>query len=341
MNSSQWFNPQNVTLDDVTNYSQNLSMKDGIVTTELDWLDSQIHVKSEIWAHRNIHPLGVVSLEVSLNMDHLPPDFDSLDINIWDILDFNSSHRTVLQELGTDEKNNAVFMVVQPDNVPSSNCAIYSACTVKFENSTESINTGESFEDNDIHKSSNVYHVILTENQPKIIVHKYVGIMSSEFNRNKEQQNNTNIDLAKMIALSSKGNYQQLLSSHKRAWYDLYNDAFIEIPSDSLLEMTARSSLFHLLANTRNYNVSSDRGLPVGVSGLSSDSYGGMVFWDADIWMQPAYCHSPQCRSKYEQLQKCYHAQAMLNAEQYGSPGAIYPWTSWEICKLHFDGALR
>lgn len=36
VNDSKWFNPQNVTLDDVTNYSQNLSMKDGIVTTELD-----------------------------------------------------------------------------------------------------------------------------------------------------------------------------------------------------------------------------------------------------------------------------------------------------------------
>ncbi|AJV93003.1 Ath1p [Saccharomyces cerevisiae YJM1400] len=337
VNDSKWFNPQNVTLDDVTNYSQNLSMKDGIVTTELDWLNSQIHVKSEIWAHRHIHPLGVVSLEISLNTDNLPSDFDSLDVNIWDILDFNTSHRTVLHSTGTDEKNNAVFMIVQPDNVPSSNCAIYSTCTVKYENSTNPINSSESFEEKDV--SSNIYNVILTEDQPKIIVHKYVGIMSTEFNKNKEQQDNTNIDLAKMIALNSKGNYEKLLSSHKRAWYDLYNDAFIEIPSDSLLEMTARSSLFHLLANTRDYNVSSDRGLPVGVSGLSSDSYGGMVFWDADIWMEPALLpFFPNVAQNMNNYRNATHSQAKLNAEKYGYPGAIYPWTSGKYANCTSTG---
>ena len=56
----------------------------------------------------------------------------------------------------------------------------------------------------------------------------------------------------------------------------LYN-TFIEITSDALLKMTARSSSYRLLANTKHFYIS-DRGLPVCVSGLSSDSHGGMVF---------------------------------------------------------------
>lgn len=116
---------------------------------------------------------------------------------------------------------------------------------------------------------------------------------------------------------------------NKLAWYTLYNDAFIEIPSDSLLEMTARSSLYQLLANTRTYNVSEDRGLPVSVPGLSSDSYGGMVFWDADLWVQPALLpFFPQIAKNMNNYRNATHSQAKANAKQYGYPGAVYPWTS-------------
>ncbi|KAL3235027.1 Periplasmic acid trehalase ATH1 [Nakaseomyces bracarensis] len=322
-NGEKWFNPQSVMVDEITNYNQNLSMKDGIVTTNMDWLGGLLNVKSEVWAHRKIHALGIVKLELSLNLDNLPDNFTSLPVTVFDILDFATSHRTSLYEMGQDEENSAIYMIVNPDNVPYSNAVVYSTCTIH--------GTGDNFHEynfNDTEKIARSYDMELTEDNHKLIIYKYTGTISSEYN-NDQSDPNENLNFAKYIATSARGSYRQLLSQHKRAWYALYNDAFIEIPSDSLLEMTARSSLFHLLANTRQYNVSSTRGLPVGVGGLSSDSYGGMVFWDSDIWMSPALLpFFPNIAMNMNNYRNATHAQAKLNAEQYGYPGAVYPWTS-------------
>lgn len=323
LNGTKWFNPQSVLIDDVINYNQNLSMKDGIVSTSMDWLNGIINIKSEVWAHRKIHSLGITRLEISLNLDALPDEFTELPVTVYDIIDFNTSHRTTLYEKGQDEDNKAIYMIVNPDNVPYSNAVVYSTCTIK---GTENNFSPYNFTSDD--RIARNYMTNLTEENPKVVIYKYTSVVSSEYN-NDEPNPNVNLKFASNIANTAKGNYKSLLSNHKRAWYDLYNDAFIEIPSDSLLEMTARSSLFHLLANTRQYNVSTTRGLPVGVGGLSSDSYGGMVFWDADVWMAPALLpFFPNIAMNMNNYRNATHQQAIENAKQYNYPGAVYPWTS-------------
>lgn len=328
-NHTAWFNPIDVKVNDVFNYNQNLSMKDGIVTTEMDWYNNKlIHIKSEVWAHRRIHPLGVMRLEISLNVDQIDDyeNFDHLEIDIYDILDFKTSERTVLKELGIDEKNDAIYIVVQPNNVPYANASIYSTCIIKTEKNSNM--TMETLFQRDENKVSLARKTILSRDFLSIQIEKYVGIMSSEFKTNIIYENCSTLEVAKDIVLENKGKYNELLSSHKKAWYALYNDAFIEIPSDALLEMTARSSLYQLLANTRHYNVS-ERGLPVGVCGLSSDSYGGMVFWDSDIWMAPALLpFFPKVAQNMNNYRNSTHQQARINAERAGYSGAVYPWTS-------------
>ncbi|AQZ18702.1 ATH1 (YPR026W) [Zygosaccharomyces parabailii] len=314
LDETVWFNPQSINSDNVTNYRQELSMKNGVVTTHLDCFDEKIHVETQIFAHKRIYPLGIVSMKVSLNIDHLIPGQSSIELNFWDILDFNTSHRTVLQDLGYDD---GIFMIVEPDNVPYSNASIFSTCTVD--------RTGVTFDHGETtyEQISQNASVILTTDHPNVTIHKYVGIVSSEY------YNGSTLDYAKEIAKGNRGNYEKVLKVHNEAWDALYNDAFIEIPSDEVLEMTTRSSLYHLLANTRTYNVSEARGLPVPVSGLSSDSYGGMVFWDADFWIQPSVLpFFPDIAKNINNYRNATHRQAQLNAQQHGYPGAIYPWTS-------------
>lgn len=320
---SVWFNPQNVSLDEVSNYNQNMSMRNGVVTTQLDWLDGMINVRSEIVTHKKHYALGMMSLEISLNLDRLPPEVPYMDVNVYDVLDFSTSHRTVLQSLGFDKENQGIFMIVEPENVPYSNAAVFSSSTAD-----DSANFTWSEEYSTDEKIVQFTHANLTRENPKIAVKKYVGIMSTEFNTNSAH-NVSNIEFAKSVSSRSRGRYDELMSTNTKAWAAIYNDAFIEIPSDALLEMTARSSLYHLLANTRTFNVSADRGLPVPVSGLSSDSYGGMVFWDADIWMQPALLpFFPDIAKNMNNYRNASHQQARLNAQENGYPGAVYPWTS-------------
>ena len=323
------FNPIDVRLDDVSNYAQNLSMKDGIVSTEMDWLNGTLHVRSDILAHRSIYPLGMMKLEVSLNLDNLADNFTSYAIHIDDILDFNTSHRTVLRDLGYNDLSQAIYMVVEPENVPYSNAAIVSTCDIELPidnlNSTQQSRFYQGLSGDNDTVVSQTTDVNLTRDVPKLVVYKYVGIMSTEYSESVDD----NLELALNTVDTSRGNFDELLSIHKRAWADLYNDAFIEIPSDSLLELTVRSSLYHLIANTRAHNVSASRGLKLPVSGLSSDSYAGLVFWDADTWVEPALLpFFPQIALNMNNFRNATHSTARDNAKEYGLPGAVYPWTA-------------
>lgn len=326
------FTPRTVQEHQITNYNQNLSMKNGVVTTEMDYIDSLLHIKSEVWVHRRQYPLGLISLEITLNSSMLSEKQPTIEIDIRDILDFDTGRRITLRESGYEKENNAIFMVVHPENVPYSNAAIYSAVDAYYESSKEFRypRTHIEFNCETTKKNSKLISqsgkIILSKTNNKVVINKYNGVISTEFNVDKSM---TNLKRAKEIVLTNKGHYNTIFKTNTEAWAALYNEAFIEIPSDSLLEMTARSSLFHILANTRKFDVSDKRGLPVPVSGLSSDSYGGMVFWDADIWMQPAVLpFFPDIAKQMSNYRNASHFRAVENAQKNGYPGALYPWTS-------------
>ncbi|CAB4252142.1 similar to Saccharomyces cerevisiae YPR026W ATH1 Acid trehalase required for utilization of extracellular trehalose [Maudiozyma barnettii] len=324
-----WFNALNVTADQVTNYSQNMSINNGIVNTTMDWLDGLLHVSSQIVSHRDIYQLGYVNLEVSLNTENLPANFTECPLELYDIFNHSTSWRTYLQDSGYDEKNDGIFMIVEPDNVPYNNAALFSTAEIELLSSTGDVTSNVCFTGTQSNSTDNIASqtaaVILTKENPKIIVRKYVGVMSTTFSLT----NSSNLDTAISCANEYKGQYNRLLASHDTAWAELYGDAKIEIPSDSFLELAAKSSLFHLLANSRPNNVTQERGMLLPVSGLSSDSYGGLVFWDADMWMTPALLpFAPKVAKNINSYRNATHHQAQLNAREYGYAGAAYPWTS-------------
>ncbi|AET40970.1 alpha,alpha-trehalase ATH1 Ecym_7120 [Eremothecium cymbalariae DBVPG len=382
--------PTEVDLEQISGYVQNLSLANGIVSTEYHWLDT-LYVKTSIVAHRKVYPLGLVEIELSLsdideaiksensdkkyvrfgkndsdhsynkndddddnnnvddddndnvddandgtneytkssdtnkngNDNYSRADIDDdddfvLNLEIQDILNFTTSHRTVLRQFGFDD--NGIYMVVEPDNVPYSNASIYSS----WESCGDAVVTANA-KQNSFEAVTQSLSVQLTRANPAVKIRKYVGIVSSEYN----EEPISNLERAKSIVMENFGNYDALVNSHGVAWADLYANASIEIPSDFLLELAAKSSLYHLLANTRSHNISSSRGLPVPVAGLSSDSYGGMVFWDADTWMLPGILpFFPETAKQMANYRNATHAQAVRNARKYNYPGALYPWTS-------------
>ncbi|CEP62797.1 alpha,alpha-trehalase ATH1 LALA0_S06e04060g [Lachancea lanzarotensis] len=318
-NNTELFNAQSVHESQVSNYRQNLSMLTGEVTTELDWLDT-VHVKSKVFAHRLLHPLGVVQLELSLIPNNRGKS-QQLDLQLFDVLNHSTSQRTYLRDLGYD--SDGIYMIVEPDNVPYSSAAMYSSLQVSF---AESNLDGVVYQATNTSVTNKRFLQLTTEN-PSVTVTKYVGVMSSEYDRYDKVS--TNLESAKSIVHDNFGHLYDLTASHQDAWVHIYANATIEIPSDSLLELSARSSVFHLLSNTRRFNVSQERGLPVPASGLSSDSYAGLVFWDADLWIMPALLpFFPEIARHLVTYRKSMHDQARMNARENGYPGALYPWTS-------------
>lgn len=122
---------------------------------------------------------------------------------------------------------------------------------------------------------------------------------------------------------------------------DFRDPATGSLPTDSTiqaLQITAIASAYYLYTNLLSYDSSVDSGpascqacssLPVG--GLSSQAYGGKVFWDADMFMAPAVQGThPRLARQFGLYRINRAAQAQQNTERHGlAPGSmLYPWTS-------------
>ena len=113
------------------------------------------------------------------------------------------------------------------------------------------------------------------------------------------------------------------------------------LPTDSTiqaLQITAIASAYYLYTNLLPFDADIDSNptscqacgsLPVG--GLSSQAYGGKVFWDADMFMAPAVQGThPRLARQFGIYRINRAAQAKQNTERHGlKPGSmLYPWTS-------------
>jgi trehalose/maltose hydrolase-like predicted phosphorylase len=95
------------------------------------------------------------------------------------------------------------------------------------------------------------------------------------------------------------------------------------------LQLVARASFFHLLSNARQGSEPTGLGdNSIAPAGLTSDSYAGQVFWDADTWMFPSinalYPTYAESITNYRSRQL---GAAEQNAKMFNRSGALYPWT--------------
>jgi trehalose/maltose hydrolase-like predicted phosphorylase len=110
---------------------------------------------------------------------------------------------------------------------------------------------------------------------------------------------------------------------NRTAW-DAVWKADIGVDGDPALQQAIRASEYTLYASIAPNSPAS-----LGPSGLSSDGYAGMVFWDADTWMFPALLaqHPDIARVMVDYRSNTLPA-ARKNAANNGYAGALYPWTS-------------
>ncbi|ODV58776.1 alpha,alpha-trehalase ATH1 [Ascoidea rubescens DSM 1968] len=315
-------NPELTKPNEISNYSQIMSLNNAIVQTSFIWQDA-LKVSFETFAHRSISTLALVSLNIT-NLIH-----NETHLEIIDNLNFNTSQRCDLEELGYKKKENSIYMVVTPNNLPYSFASIYSSWdyqhTIDITNQKHT-KLKKPKVNYSIQNNQSVNKVLYINLKPyeSLSLNKYVGIVSSDYEK---------LDISSDYESLLKSTKEQLnqikkkVESHIDSWNKVLNGIKIEVPSDGLLTLSARSSLFHLLVNTREDSKGVTSALPV--SGLSSDSYGGMVFWDTDIWMIPGLLpFAPEHAKALTYYRYFTFEQAKRNAKYYDSPGSVYPWTS-------------
>lgn len=115
----------------------------------------------------------------------------------------------------------------------------------------------------------------------------------------------------------------QFEKQNRAAWDEIWKSE-IEIEGNPSLQLALRANEFSLFASIADHSPDS-----LGPSGLSSDGYAGMIFWDADTWMFPALLaqHPDLARVMVDYRSDTLPA-AKKNAADNGYEGVLYPWTS-------------
>ena len=116
----------------------------------------------------------------------------------------------------------------------------------------------------------------------------------------------------------------KLLNKHKQAWAELWNTGDIQIEGDLDAQQRVRLALYNLYSFIRP-----DTRQSIAPMGLSSQGYNGHIFWDTELWMYPTLL-----AMQPEMAKSCldYRSDRLQKAKQkafiYGYKGAMYPWES-------------
>ncbi|KAF9019821.1 glycoside hydrolase family 65 protein [Rhodocollybia butyracea] len=303
---------------EISNWTQSLSIQDGRVETSLVWsptaTNASYSLRYTLFAHRSLANVGVVKLDIDGLIEDTP-------LSITDVLDGAGSWRTTFVDSGV--KPDTIWTAVQPNGI--SNVTAYTtslfSLSPKSANLTVSSNCFSGLSTN----ASTISQCYSTSapSSGRITAIKYVGIASSDAFPGVES------DTALNAAQNAHDTgYEALLESHTKAWECLWEDSDIIIPDNEELQLAARASLFHILSNVREGSEPTGLGdNSIAPAGLTSDSYSGQVFWDADTWMYPgllalfpSYAQSIT-NFRFRQL-----GAAQENAKQFNRSGALYPW---------------
>lgn len=301
---------------DITQYVQNMSLADGVVSTLYVWLGT-VRIQYDVVAHRENPSLGVVRAQFT-NVGT-----ENFSFNVSDVLDAATSQRCRINSASVDPER-GIYMLYQPEGVDEAYAATYSS--LRFQKNQCDNEVYSSFSDK-------VSHTLAFTLKPgkSLSVTKYVGIVTSDLNPEKYKLFQTVLSDARAASVAPQ-DYSSVIGLHRESWNNIMSDALTAVfPDDLLLTLTTRASVFHLCANTRSDATGLTAALPV--AGLSSDSYAGMVFWDTDLWMVSGLLPWNPEHAKSLVLYRLHtHQQALENVNGPLAPklflGAAYPWTS-------------
>ncbi len=144
---------------------------------------------------------------------------------------------------------------------------------------------------------------------------KYVGISTSNESGSPATVANLTVRAAVRTGWSA------LLAAHQAAWAALWRGDVIT-PGEPELQAAIQSSFYLLYSSIR-------AGLHWSIppAGLSSDNYGGEIFWDADTWMFPALlAFHPNLAKPIVDFRFHTLAAAQTNARRAGYKGAMWAW---------------
>ncbi|KAJ9249779.1 CAZyme family GH65 [Paecilomyces variotii] len=330
----------------ISDYTTTFDYKAGLLSWSYTWKPKDVHasfnVTYRLFAHKLYVNQAVVHLEVTASAD--------AEATVANVIDGYSAVRTDFVESGQDGP--AIYSAVRPWGINNVTAYVYAIMS-----GSQGVNTSTPIVTKDkpyLHTNDSSIAQLVNVKFPAgktVSITKFVGAASSDAFSNPQQT-------AKKAALKARATgYEKSLHSHVSEWANVMPDGSVDdftfpengtLPQDEYIIDSAVSAVtnpYYLLQNTVGKNAireSSSTSLnseSISVGGLTSDSYAGQIFWDADTWMQPgiaashpeaAQCITNYRIAKYGQARENIHTAftSSKNKTHFSDSAAIYSWTS-------------
>ena len=337
----------NVGSSTVSNFSSALNAKEGVSTWSYTWSPANssglsFNISYTMFAHKLYINQGFVQMQIQPSVD--------INVSIVNVLDGTSAVRTKFTSSGMEKRQ--IYSAVTPYNVHNVTAYIYAAMegSAEVDAASLAIVTDKLYVGVNQSSIAQAANAALKAGQTTTVT-KYVGGASSDGFLDPQR---TAQD-ACMQAMET--GFKESLATHTGEWAivltpdSVDNYTFPEngtLPNDTYIiesAITAVLNNYYLLQNTISANALSNASnapidtWSISVGGLTSDSYAGLVFWDAEIWMQPGLAVShPQAVKQIANYRVERYGQAMANAQtayqssknttSFSSDAAVFSWTS-------------
>ncbi|KAL8698423.1 MAG: hypothetical protein Q9201_006581 [Fulgogasparrea decipioides] len=332
---------------EITKFSSTLNAKAGVSTWQFTWTPADRHGLSldmtyVLFAHKLYINQAFVQLQITPSAD--------CEASVANVLDGTSAVRTEFVSSGTD--GSQIYSAVSPAGVSNVTAYVYAtmAASAEVDASTLEQVTDKLYLGANDSSIAQAASASLKAGTTTVIT-KYVGVASSDGFSDPQ----TVAKDASLTGLSA--GLDQSIISHIWEWSNVFPDDSADnytypqnntLPADPFIvesAITAVLNEYYLLQNTISQNaLDAANNAPIdansiSVGGLTSDSYAGLVFWDAEIWMQPGIAAShPQAVKQIANYRAARYAQAKANAQTayvssknestFSSDAAVFPWTS-------------
>lgn len=316
----------------ISNFGSSISFKTGVANWNYTWTPSNSTAQFNIsftTLFSRVRP-NVIAVQAVITASQ------DISGNVTDLLDGRSAMRSYLEKKGLDENTTSIYSAVHPNGL--ADITAYVVSTADFRSytnlSSRAVAQGKYVSSNES-TVGQTYNINLKAGQPATFF-KYVGVASTD-----------KFPDAQSVARQASTNAQEagwatLFLEHSGAWQALMTEDMVDdfrdpvtgsLPTDEsvqMLQIASVANTFYLLQNLQpdgsNLNDNS-----VAVGGLASESYAGMIFWDADYWMAPGLNLAfPGYSKQISNFRIKQHPQALTNAAFNGYPNgsSLYSWTS-------------
>lgn len=331
----------------IHNFTSTYNFQAGVLSWSYKWepkgQNGSYHINYRLFANKLHVNQAIVDMTII-------PSADS-NATVVNVIDGYSAVRSDFVESGEDD-DGTIFSAVRPVGISNVTAYIFAHVngSKSLDFSRRKLVNGKPYVHTNDSSIAQAIPVKFSAGQA-VRVTKYVGAASSDAFKDPEKT-------AKNASRAAMENgYQKSLVAHINEWKSVMprdsvdSYAFPEnktLPNDEYIidsAIIAVANTYYLLQNTVGKNAIKEvAGAPVNVDsisvgGLTSDSYAGLIFWDADLFMQPGLTTShPEAAQRITNYRVAKYDQAKANIntsftgsqnETYFSPSAaVYPWTS-------------